>query len=105
MDFFHNAKAVRRRSHHGKFLLAEEDEESVSSKNARWTIGFGSGSQSIIHLRSCYSKYLTTSNQPCLLWKTGRKVFQTLPKRLNSSLELEPDRDELDIIFFISQSK
>ncbi|GLT40020.1 hypothetical protein SLA2020_141800 [Shorea laevis] len=99
MDFFHSAKVVRLRSHHSKYLLAEEDEESVtqdrkgSSKNARWTVEFVPGSQSIIRLKSCYGKYLTASNQRFLLGMTGRKVLQTLPHRLDSSLEWEPVRD------------
>ncbi|XVE84928.1 hypothetical protein DITRI_Ditri17bG0051200 [Diplodiscus trichospermus] len=97
MDLFLNAKAVRLRSHHEKYLLAEEDEESVtqdrlygSSKNVRWTVEFLPGSQNIIRLKSCYNKYLTASNQPFLLGMTGRKVLQTLPRRLDSSVEWEP---------------
>lgn len=99
MDFFHNAKSVRLRSHHDKYLLAHEDEESVaqerngSSKNARWTVEHVSGSNSIIRLKSCYGKYLTASNQPFLLGMTGRKVVQSLPKRLDSSIEWEPVRE------------
>ncbi|KAM1559210.1 hypothetical protein TB2_002477 [Malus domestica] len=44
MDFFHKAKAVHLRSHYDKYLLAEENDESVtqerngSSTRARWTI-------------------------------------------------------------------
>ncbi|PON67467.1 Actin cross-linking [Parasponia andersonii] len=99
MDLFHNAKAVRLKSHHDKYLTAEEDEESVtqdrngSSKNARWTVEFVPGSESIIRLKSTYGKYLTASNQPFLLGMTGRKVVQTLPRRLDSSLEWEPIRE------------
>lgn len=99
MDFFHNAKAVRLRSHHEKYLLAEDDEESViqdrngPSKNARWTVEFVPGSETIIRLKSCYGKYLTASNQPYLLGMTGRKVLQTLPRRLDSSVEWEPVRE------------
>ncbi|XP_062111734.1 uncharacterized protein LOC133823144 [Humulus lupulus] len=99
MDIFHSAKAVRLRSHHDKFLLADEDEESVtqdrngSSKNARWTVEFVSGSDSIIRLKSNYGKYLTASNHPFLLGMTGRKVIQTLPRRLDSSLEWEPIKE------------
>ncbi|GAV81439.1 DUF569 domain-containing protein [Cephalotus follicularis] len=99
MDFFHNAKAVRLRSHHEKYLLAEEDEESVtqdrngSSKAAKWTVDIVAGTESIIRLKSCYGKYLTASNQPFLLGMTGRKVLQTLPKRLDSSIEWEPVRE------------
>ncbi|GFP98420.1 hypothetical protein PHJA_001985900 [Phtheirospermum japonicum] len=44
-------------------------------------------SVNIIRLKSCYGKYLTASNQSFLLGMTGRKVLQTLPKRLDSSVE------------------
>lgn len=99
MEFFHNAKAVRLRSHHDKFLIAEEDEESVtqdrngSSKSAKWTVESVPGSQNIIRLKSCYGKYLTASNQPFLLGMTGRKVIQSVPGRLDSSVEWEPVRE------------
>ncbi|XP_044489760.1 uncharacterized protein LOC123214100 [Mangifera indica] len=99
MDFFHNAKAVRLRSHHDKFLVAEEDEESVtqdrrgSSKSVRWTVELVPGTENIIRLKSCYGKYLTASNQPFLLGMTGRKVLQSLPGRLDSSIEWEPVRE------------
>lgn len=99
MDFFHNAKAVRLRSHHDKFLVAEEDEESVtqdrngSAKSAKWTVELVPGSQNIVRLKSCYGKYLTASNQPFLLGMTGRKVVQSLPRRLDSSVEWEPVRE------------
>lgn len=99
MNLFQNAKAVRLRSHHDKYLLAEEDEESVtqdrngSSKKARWTVEFVPESDTIIRLKSCFGKYLTASNQPYLLGMTGRKVLQTLPRRLDSSVEWEPIRE------------
>ncbi|KAJ8773713.1 hypothetical protein K2173_006363 [Erythroxylum novogranatense] len=99
MEFFQSAKAVRLRSHHDKYLVAEEDEESVtqdrngSSKNAKWTVEVVPGPQPILRLKSCYGKYLTASNQPFLLGMTGRKVFQTLPGRLDSSVEWEPIRE------------
>ncbi|CAA6662852.1 unnamed protein product [Spirodela intermedia] len=44
MEFFKNAKAVRLRSHHNKYLTAEDDEESVSqnrdgtARQSRWTV-------------------------------------------------------------------
>ncbi|KAL9328151.1 hypothetical protein ACSQ67_003154 [Phaseolus vulgaris] len=99
MDFFHRAKAVRLRSHHDKYLLAEEDEESVtqarkgSSKSARWMVEYVSEYDNIIRLKSCYGKYLTASNQLFLLGMTGHKVLQTLPQRLDSSVEWEPIKD------------
>ncbi|CAA2955264.1 Hypothetical predicted protein [Olea europaea subsp. europaea] len=99
MDLFQNSKEVRLRSVHDKYLIAEEDEESVtqerngSSKNAKWTVEIVETSDNIIRLKSCYNKYLTASNQPFLLGMTGRKVLQTLPSRLDSSIEWEPIRE------------
>ncbi|XP_011071042.1 uncharacterized protein LOC105156569 [Sesamum indicum] len=86
MDVFRTAKAV-------------QDEESVaqdrngSTKSAKWTVEFVDYCDTIIRLKSCYGKYLTASNQPFLFGMTGRKVLQTLPKRLDSSLEWEPIRE------------
>ncbi|EPS63844.1 hypothetical protein M569_10939, partial [Genlisea aurea] len=99
MDLFRNAKAVRLKNVHGKYLTADEDEESVtqdrngSSTAAKWTAEFLPESDSIIRLKSCYGKYLTASNQSFLLGLTGHKVLQTLPKRLDSSVEWEPVRE------------
>ncbi|KAK4741366.1 hypothetical protein SAY87_024954 [Trapa incisa] len=103
MEFFRNAKAVRLRSHHDKYLVAEDDEESVtqdrngSSKSARWTVEFVLNSNSIIRLKSCHGKYLTASNHPFLLGMTGCKVLQTIPRRLDSSVEWEPVRDGVNV--------
>ncbi|KAI4320424.1 hypothetical protein MLD38_033907 [Melastoma candidum] len=100
MDFFRNAKVVCLHSHHDKYLIADNDEESVSQiRNgsslpaARWSVEFVLISDSIIRLKSCHDKYLTTSNQPFLLGMTGLKVLQTLPRGLDSSVEWEPVRD------------
>ncbi|CAM8883630.1 unnamed protein product [Rhodiola kirilowii] len=96
MDLFKNAAAVRLRSHHDKYLTADEDEETItqdrsgSSRNARWEVEFVPTVDNVIRLKSRYNKYLTASNQPFLLGMTGRKVLQTLPKRLDSSVEWEP---------------
>ncbi|KAJ6725559.1 ACTIN CROSS-LINKING PROTEIN (DUF569) [Salix purpurea] len=62
-------------------------------KTARWTVEPVPGSDSIIRLKSCYGKYLTASNQHFLLGMTGRKVLQTVPRRLDSSVEWEPVRE------------
>ncbi|XP_030553818.1 uncharacterized protein LOC115757635 isoform X2 [Rhodamnia argentea] len=99
MEFFRNAKVVRLRSRHDKYLVAEEDEEGVvqardgSSPNARWSVEFVLNSDSVVRLKSRYGKYLTASNQPFLLGMTGRKVIQSLPRRLDSSLEWEAVRE------------
>ncbi|KAJ7943545.1 Actin cross-linking protein (DUF569) [Quillaja saponaria] len=99
MDFFCNGKDVRLLSHHNKYLHADEDEESVtldrngSSNTARWFVEFVPGYENIIRLKSCHGKYLTASNQRFLLGLTGHKVLQTLPRRLDPSVEWEPIRE------------
>lgn len=99
IDIFQTAKAVRLKSSHGKYLVAADDEESVtqdrnwSSKASKWAVEFVDTSDTIIRLRSCYGKYLTASTQPFLLGLTGRRVLQTLPCRLDSSVEWEPIRE------------
>ena len=102
MELFHKAQVVRFRSHHDKYLLADEDEEAVSQdrngsvKNARWTVEFIDNAN-VLRFKSCYGKYLTASNMPFLLGMTGKKVLQTLPKRLDSSLEWEPIREGFQV--------
>ncbi|TKY65223.1 hypothetical protein E2542_SST08081 [Spatholobus suberectus] len=98
MEFFQKAKVVRLRSHHDKYLLADDDKEGVyqdrngTYKNAKWTVEVVEGSN-LIRLKSCYEKYLTASNMPFIFGATGKKVSQTLPTRLNSSLGWEPIRE------------
>ncbi|KAJ4869268.1 hypothetical protein Rs2_49183 [Raphanus sativus] len=99
MEFFHDAKAVRMRSAHEKYLMADEDEETVtqerngSDKRARWTVEPVRGSFEVIRLKSCYGSYLTASNEPFLLGATGRKVVLSKPSGLDSSVEWEPVRE------------
>ncbi|KAI8527263.1 hypothetical protein RHMOL_Rhmol12G0062100 [Rhododendron molle] len=95
MKVFHNAKTVRLRSNHNKYLCAEGDEISVTqdessySKNVRWTVEFSSESENKIRLKSCYGKYLTASNKRFLLGWTGRKALQ-MAGCLDSSVEWQP---------------
>ncbi|XP_059670615.1 uncharacterized protein LOC132316124 [Cornus florida] len=103
MELFQKAITVRLLSHHEKYLIAEDDEESVclhhngSSKNAHWTIEFVEGDENFLRFKSCYGKYLTASNLPFLPGVTGRKVLQTLPARKDSSIEWEPVRDGFQV--------
>ncbi|XP_078436847.1 uncharacterized protein LOC144707549 [Wolffia australiana] len=103
MEMFRNARAVRLKSHHNKYLTAEDDEESVTqtrnaaSRQARWMVEFSSGGQTI-RLKSCFGRYLTASNEPFLLGMTGCKVTQTKPAHArDSSLEWQPIRDGFSI--------
>lgn len=99
MEFFKNAKAVRMRNSHNKYLHADDDEESVtqkrngSTKNDRWTVEPVRDSYHVIRLKSCYGKYLTASNERFLLGATGKKVIQLKPSRLDSAVEWEPVRE------------
>jgi hypothetical protein len=99
MELFERAKTVRLRSHHDKYLYADEDESRVtqdrnaSSLNARWQVEPVPHSPGVLRLRSRYGRYLSASNEPFLLGATGRKVTQTLPHRLDSSVEWVPDHD------------
>ncbi|OWM89585.1 hypothetical protein CDL15_Pgr024333 [Punica granatum] len=99
MEMFGKVKVVRLRSLHGKYLVADEDRMTVgqerdgASGKARWLVEFVLNSDSIIRLRSCHGRYLTASNSPFRLGVAGHKVLQTLPKRLDSSLEWEPVKE------------
>lgn len=106
MDLIQRAKAVRLRSHHDKYLLAEDDDERVrqhrngTTRKARWQIELVDGDLPLIRLKSCYGKYLSASNEPFLLGLTGRKVLQANPgRRLDSSLEWEPIQDGFQVKF------
>uniref|UniRef100_A0ACD5U812 Uncharacterized protein n=1 Tax=Avena sativa TaxID=4498 RepID=A0ACD5U812_AVESA len=99
MELFERAKTVRLRSHHDKYMFADDDESHIqqdrnaASPNARWTVEPVPHAPGVIRLRSRYGRYLTASNEPFLLGVTGRKVVQTLPHRLDSSVEWVPVRD------------
>uniref|UniRef100_A0A0D9W093 Uncharacterized protein n=1 Tax=Leersia perrieri TaxID=77586 RepID=A0A0D9W093_9ORYZ len=108
MELFARAQVVRLKSHHDKFLYADEDETRVTqdrngaATNARWTVERVPNSPTVIRLRSRYSRYLSASNEPFLLGMTGRKVLQAPAPSSSagggggagaSSLEWEPVKD------------
>ncbi|XP_018626769.1 uncharacterized protein [Nicotiana tomentosiformis] len=99
MEFFQKAKSIRLKSRHDKFLLADPDQETVyqdrhgTSRSAKWTIEFPEEIENVIRLKSCYGKYLTATDDQVLLGVTGRKVVQSLPRKLDSSVEWEPIKD------------
>ncbi|CAA2987883.1 Hypothetical predicted protein [Olea europaea subsp. europaea] len=105
MEFFKKAKSVRLKSHHDKYLTADSDEETVvqdrqgSSKSVKWTVEFVEGIENVLRLKSCYGKYLSASDEQYLLGVTGRKVIQTMPRKLDSSIEWEPIRDGMQVKF------
>ncbi|KAL4568439.1 hypothetical protein LXL04_024052 [Taraxacum kok-saghyz] len=103
MEFFRKAKSVRLRSHHEKYLLAESDGESVlqdrneTAKTAIWTVEFVDGFDNVIRLKSIHGKYLTATEDQVIIGFTGRKVVQSMPQKLDSSIEWEPIRDGFQV--------
>lgn len=103
MELFRKAKTIRLKSHHDKYLLADSDGENVSqdrnssTNKANWTVEFVNGFDNVIRLKSMNGKYLTASEESKILGVTGRKVVQSLPRKLDSSTEWEPIRDGFQV--------
>ncbi|KAL8475613.1 hypothetical protein ACS0TY_028322 [Phlomoides rotata] len=103
MEFFKNAKSVRLKSIHEKYLTADPDGESVSqdrvgsSDCTKWKVEFVEGAANVVRLKGIFGKYLTALDEEFLLGVTGRKVVQTLPAKLDSSVEWEPIRDGMQV--------
>lgn len=105
MELFQRAKIVRLRSHHDKYLLADDDQDSVcqdrqgGTKRARWTVEYVKSVEgvSLVRFKSCYDKYLTATDDDFFMGVTGKKVKQTVPRRLDSSIEWEPIRDGMQV--------
>nr|GEU50316.1 actin cross-linking [Tanacetum cinerariifolium] len=103
MELFRKAKTIRLKSHHDKYLLADSDGENVSqdrnspTNKANWTVEFVNGFDNVIRLKSVNGKYLTASEESKVLGMTGRKVVQSLPRILDSSIEWEPIRDGFQV--------
>ncbi|KAL3844802.1 hypothetical protein ACJIZ3_002205 [Penstemon smallii] len=102
MDLFLKAKSVRLRSYDDKYLVADEDRETISqdrngpAKNTLWTVEFVEG-EDYIRLKSCFGTYLTASNIPFLPGVTGKKVVQTRPSECNPTTQWEPLRDGMQV--------
>ncbi|KAL3525973.1 hypothetical protein ACH5RR_014345 [Cinchona calisaya] len=104
MELLQGAKIIRLRTHKGKYLTAGDDEESVrqdrdgSTKQAHWTVEFVDD-KNVVRLKSCYGKYLSATNEPIVPKTKGHKVLQTLPTRLNSSIEWDVEKDGSQLRF------
>lgn len=105
MEFFNKTKVVRLKSHLDKYLIAEDNEETVrqsridgASRKTHWTVELVQGNSHVVRLRSCYGKYLTASDESFLLGMTGKKVLQTIPMGGNDSvIEWEPRKDGFQV--------
>ncbi|KAL4278854.1 hypothetical protein GQ457_03G007370 [Hibiscus cannabinus] len=105
MEIFTKAKAVKLRSHLEKYLVADDDQETVrqsrnsSGKRARWFVELVHDKPNVIRLRSCHGKYLAATDIAFLLGMTGNKVLQTVPDKMDWKLQWEPIRDGFQIKF------
>lgn len=106
MELFKKTKVVKLRSHLDKYLVADDDRETVrqsrngSSSKARWFVETIEGKNGSVLLRSYHGTYLTASDAPFLLGMTGKKVLQTAPPEKLSgewSLQWEPIRDGFQV--------
>lgn len=105
MEFFNKAKAVKLKSHLNKYLVADDDHETVrqsrnsTSSKARWIVEKVENKSHVIRLKSCNGNYLTASEVPFLLGMTGNKVTQTKPpeKLSDWNIEWEPIRDGFQV--------
>lgn len=102
MDLFAKAKTVRLRSYLDRYLVAEEDGETISQgrdgseRNTIWTVEVVLG-QDYVRLQSCYGTYLTASSLPFLPGFTGRKVVQSTPQKCDPATQWEPLRDGMQV--------
>ncbi|KAL2503046.1 Actin cross-linking protein [Forsythia ovata] len=105
MEFFNEAKVVQFKNHLNKYLVADEDEETVrqsgnggASKKARWTVELVEGNPHVIRLKGCHGKYLTAADVLFLLGITGKKVLQTVPAtKKDISVEWEPIKERYKV--------
>lgn len=104
MEFFNTARAVKLRSHLDKYLVADDNMESVrqsrngTSRKARWTVELVENKRHAIRLKSCHGLYLTATDLPFLLGMTGKKVLQAeADKLVGWKFEWEPIRDGFQV--------
>lgn len=101
MEFFASVKTVKLRSHLRKYLIADDDQETVrqtrnsTSDGAIWAVELVESKTDAIRLRSCHGRYLSATDLNFLLGATGKKVLQseTNHQKLAAQAQWEPVRD------------
>lgn len=104
MELFQNAKTVRLRSVKDRYLVAENDQETVSqdrdgsSNKSVWTVEIG-GEENFVRFKSCYGTYLAATNTIFVPWVAGKMVVkQFLPEPTDMSItDWEPLRDGFQV--------
>ncbi|KAG7598172.1 hypothetical protein ISN44_As06g024630 [Arabidopsis suecica] len=105
MELFTKGNNVKLRSHLDKFLVADDDQETIrqsrkgDSRRAVWTVEPVVDKPNLIRLKSSHGTYLTASNKPLLLGMTGEKVTQTASfnKLMDWQTQWEPERDGFQV--------
>ncbi|CAE5958427.1 unnamed protein product [Arabidopsis arenosa] len=105
MELFTKGNNVKLRSHLDKFLVADDDQETIrqsrkgDARRAVWTVEPVVDKPNLIRLKSSHGTYLTASNKPLLLGMTGEKVTQTasLNKLMDWQTQWEPERDGFQV--------
>ncbi|CAN8291654.1 unnamed protein product [Cochlearia groenlandica] len=105
MELFNKGNAVKLRSHLDKFLVADDDKETIrqsrkgDSKRAVWTVETVVDKPNLLRLKSCHGTYLTASDKPLLLGMTGEKVIQTASSKpvMDWQTQWEPERDGFSV--------
>lgn len=104
MEYFNKSKAVKLRSHLGKYLVTDEGNDKLrqskrgTTKNAIWLVELVEGKSHRVRLRSLHrnGRYLTATDAPFLLGVTGNKlVHSELDLGLDWKYEWEPIREGL----------
>lgn len=104
MELFAKAKTVRLRTVRDKYLIAENDKETVSqhrdgsSKNSMWLIEKLRG-EDFVRFISCHGRYLTATNNLFVPGVIGKKVMQSSAQKLTdmSMADWEPVRDGFQV--------
>ncbi|KAK6776196.1 hypothetical protein RDI58_027197 [Solanum bulbocastanum] len=104
MELFQKAESVRLRNRKDKYLIAMDDKDNVTqrrkgtNKDSIWNVEFVEGREDAFRLKSCYGKYLTTTNTPFIPGVVGKKVIQAdLPEKNYPSAEWEAVRDGFQV--------
>ncbi|KAL8478367.1 hypothetical protein ACS0TY_030325 [Phlomoides rotata] len=92
MEFFTKTKAVKLKSHIGKYVVADDDQSSTrqsrdgAAGRAPWLVELVDTNPHVVRLKSCYNRYLTAAADPFLFGMTGHKVLQTVPEKKKSQI-------------------
>ena len=98
MEHFNKAKAMKLRSHLGKYLVADDDKlcqsKQGATKRAVWEIELIIGKSHCVRLKSSNRWYLTATDATFLLGVTENKVVQAnFDYGMDWKLEWEPITD------------